>query len=299
MTALLSLQDILRASPEYDELGLQARERLFSDARLCLCAVGSRQDDALDLVWLIRSLDVKDDVAAPYHHQGSLPNEDDEDGRHSLEVSRNVTAATATSTSSVFASHAEPLLGPRPGPASPNSHSHSHGASVPVPVRYGKTHEEIETIQQRLDDLKTRLAEASLSAAKAWKGGNSKNLGREVAMYHVEEARRLQEDVKNAALDVARARVRATKQTTSSVTTIDLHYTTSTQAINLAKEFLRDHGASNVHPMRFITGRGNHSAGGKGVLGPAVYEALIRDGWDVSTFPAGIVVRGRLWPESS
>jgi hypothetical protein len=26
-------------------------------------------------------------------------------------------------------------------------------------------------------------------AGKAWKGGNSKNLGRQVAMYHVEEVR--------------------------------------------------------------------------------------------------------------
>ncbi len=48
-----------------------------------------------------------------------------------------------------------------------------------------------------------------------------------------------------------------------------------------------------AHPMRFITGRGNHSVGGKGVLGPAVYDALIEDGWDVSIFAGGLTVRGR------
>jgi hypothetical protein len=49
-----------------------------------------------------------------------------------------------------------------------------------------------------------------------------------------------------------------------------------------------------VHPMRFITGRGNRSAGGKGVLGPAVYNALIEDGWDVSKFSGGLTIRGRI-----
>lgn len=48
-----------------------------------------------------------------------------------------------------------------------------------------------------------------------------------------------------------------------------------------------------VHPLRFITGRGNRSAGGKGVLGPAVYNALIEDGWNVSMFAGGLTVRGR------
>jgi hypothetical protein len=46
--------------------------------------------------------------------------------------------------------------------------------------------------------------------------------------------------------------------------------------------------------MQFITGRGKHSVGGKAVLRPAVYDALVKDGWDVSTFGAGVTVRGRL-----
>jgi hypothetical protein len=46
--------------------------------------------------------------------------------------------------------------------------------------------------------------------------------------------------------------------------------------------------------MQFITGRGKHSVGGKAVLRPAVYNALVKDGWDVSTFGAGVTVRGRL-----
>jgi len=129
-------------------------------------------------------------------------------------------------------------------------------------------------------------------AARAWKGGNSKNVGRQVARYHVEEVRRLQEELKDAALDVARARVNSTKQITTSGTTIDLHYTTAAQAVILANEYLRDYGASDICPMQIITGRGNHSVGGKAVLGPAVHDALIKDGWNVSRYPACLVVRG-------
>ncbi len=44
--------------------------------------------------------------------------------------------------------------------------------------------------------------------------------------------------------------------------------------------------------MQIITGRGNHSVGGKAVLGPAVHDALIKDGWNVSRYPASLVVRG-------
>jgi hypothetical protein len=77
--------------------------------------------------------------------------------------------------------------------------------------------------------------------------------------------RRLHEELKDAALDAARARVNAKKsagrshrdssscliddycsrKTTTSGTVIDLHYTTTAQAVTLAKEYLRDHGASN------------------------------------------------------
>jgi hypothetical protein len=44
-------------------------------------------------------------------------------------------------------------------------------------------------LEERRDGLKARLREASMSAARAWKEGNSKNLGKQVASYHVEEVR--------------------------------------------------------------------------------------------------------------
>ncbi|KAH9971740.1 hypothetical protein BGW80DRAFT_1174339 [Lactifluus volemus] len=209
---------------------------------------------------------------------------------------------------------AELLPGPRSGPASPplqgewnvvsrqkrsastSHHAPPNHASAGLPGTSTRqislaNDTEIARLKQRVDDLETCLAEASESAGKAWKGGRLKNLERQ---YHIEEVRRLQEERKNVTLDYQRARVLATKKTTAFITTIDLHYTTAAQAVILAKEFLEDYGASETHPMQFITGRGNRSIGHKPVLGPAVYKALVDDGWDVSTIDAGLTVRGRV-----
>lgn len=81
--------------------------------------------------------------------------------------------------------------------------------------------------------------------------------------------------------------------TTTVGTTVDLHGTTVAEAITIAKEALAGHGATSAQPIKFITGRGNHSVNRVGVLAPAIKTALLEDGWNVSTFDAGIVVRGR------
>ena len=46
-------------------------------------------------------------------------------------------------------------------------------------------------------------------------------------------------------------------------------------------------------PLMIITGKGTHSANRVGVLGPAVHSALTEDGWNVSKWNGGLVVRGR------
>ena len=45
-------------------------------------------------------------------------------------------------------------------------------------------------------------------------------------------------------------------------------------------------------PVEIITGRGNHSKNGVGVLGPAVRNALTTDGWAFDAHPGGIIIRG-------
>ncbi|KAI9451926.1 hypothetical protein BJY52DRAFT_1295665 [Lactarius psammicola] len=301
-TVLLSLQDILRSTPEYNEQGPEERERILSDARLCLRAVQSRHGDALDLVWLLHGLDSGETAEVRLHSQEC---QDD----HTMELSTSPPSPTFEAT------YTESFSGLRPGrPPSqsdewnvvprrkPPSTINPHAGFIPVHNDMSKMrihqidserHKDSEKLK-RLKYLEGRLTETHMSAARAWKGANSKNMGKEVALYHVDEARKLREELKSAALDVARARVGATKKTDASLTTIDLHYTTISQAVILAKEFLEEYGASNVRPMRFITGRGNRSVGGKGVLGPAVYNALIEDGWNVSMFAGSLTIRGRI-----
>jgi hypothetical protein len=43
------------------------------------------------------------------------------------------------------------------------------------------------------------------------------------------------------------------RKTDASCTTIDLHYTTKSQAVILAKEFLREHVVSDGEPQHFYT----------------------------------------------
>ena len=197
MTVLLTLQDILRSTSEYNELSADGQEQLLSDAHLCLHAVGSQVDNALDLVWLLRGLDADEAAGrktAPYHQDP-----------YSLETSENAQSPTSET-------HLGPRSGCPPGrrPSQsqddwsvvssrkrPPGASH-HGVAILLSDdSHGTTTDEIDLVRdedparlkQRCDDLKSSLREASMLAAKAWKGGNSKNVGRQVARYHIEEVR--------------------------------------------------------------------------------------------------------------
>lgn len=46
-------------------------------------------------------------------------------------------------------------------------------------------------------------------------------------------------------------------------------------------------------PLMIVTGSGTHSVNKKSVLKPALWKALDDDGWLVSEWTAGLVVRGR------
>jgi hypothetical protein len=197
MTVLLNLQDILRSTPEYFELSDEERKCLFLDAHLCLQAVGPRTDDALDLVWLLRSLDA--DNAAGWKvapcHQEPLPYEDN----CILETSKNKPFPTS-------ASHLWPRLPSQSQDGwnvvssrkrSTAAKRHSVSILASNDSRGMSAHQNViardidpARLKERRDDLETRLREASMSAARAWKRGNSKNMGKQVAMYHVEEVRK-------------------------------------------------------------------------------------------------------------
>ena len=198
MTVLLNLQEILRSSPRYNELSEEERKRLFVDTHLCLQAVGPRTDNALDLVWLLRSLDADDLVGwkiAPYH-QEPLPYEDN----CILGTSKN--RPFPTSASDVWprlpsqpqddwnvVSSRKRATTARRHSVSILASSDSHGTSTHQNGFARDMHP--ARLKERRDDLEARLREASMSAARAWKRGNSKNMGKQVALYHVEEVRKV------------------------------------------------------------------------------------------------------------
>ncbi|KAF8141908.1 hypothetical protein EV363DRAFT_1443823 [Boletus edulis] len=148
-------------------------------------------------------------------------------------------------------------------------------------------------------DLKRRMA-ASLQkrnellreASKAWNRGNAKTHGGEVALCFAERAREFQELARREALNEARIMVEAKRAAATDSHTIDLHGTSISEAVVIAKEILEREGCSPANPLRIITGRGTHSANGVGVLKPAVRNALVRGGWNVGMWDGGLVVRG-------
>lgn len=75
--------------------------------------------------------------------------------------------------------------------------------------------------------------------------------------------------------------------------TIDLHGASVSEAVQITKTILIESPATQAKPLKIITGRGIHSANGIGVLGPAVKNALVEDGWDVGRCAGGLVVRGK------
>ena len=189
-TVLLSLQDILRSTPEYNEQGPEERERILSDARLCLRAVQSRHGDALDLVWLLHSLDSGESANVPLHSQ-------ERQGDNSMELPASTPSFTFEATyAGSFSGHSpggtpsQPdewsLVPRRKPPLTANPHAcfiPAHNDMNKIPTHQSSS----ETLKQRLKYLEERLTETHMSAARAWKRSNSKNLGKEVALYHVDE----------------------------------------------------------------------------------------------------------------
>lgn len=93
----------------------------------------------------------------------------------------------------------------------------------------------------------------------------------------------------------------------SSAFEIDLHGVTVENAVRIARQRTnawwnglgenkvngRVGAAERASGFRIITGVGRHSAGGKGVLGPAVKKGLEQDGWRLEISSGAITVRGK------
>ena len=84
---------------------------------------------------------------------------------------------------------------------------------------------------------------------------------------------------------------------------VDLHGLTSRDATRISRERVKNWWDSEAgewsrtgkakEEFRIVTGQGHHSAGGRGVLGPAVFKALLADGWKVRMEQGYIVISGK------
>lgn len=84
---------------------------------------------------------------------------------------------------------------------------------------------------------------------------------------------------------------------------VDLHGLTSSDAVRVSRYRVKNWWDSEAsewsgtgkarRDFRIVTGQGHHSTGGKGVLGPAVFKALMADGWKVRMEQGYIVISGK------
>ncbi|THU92966.1 hypothetical protein K435DRAFT_800074 [Dendrothele bispora CBS 962.96] len=147
--------------------------------------------------------------------------------------------------------------------------------------------------QQRILEHTKRRDEMLRQASKMWQKGSAKGRSGEVALYFAERAREFQEMARKDKLDAARTMVEAKWVASHDRHTVDLHGTTVTEAVHIAKETLQKVKCTPSQPLKIITGRGAHSVGHVSVLKPALQKALVEEGWSVSLWDAGLVVRGK------
>ncbi|KAF7974117.1 hypothetical protein HWV62_13325 [Athelia sp. TMB] len=318
---LFSVLDILRANPLYETLEPGAKHHVATDAQLALGATAGRGEDALDLVWLLNELDddsVNNLERGVYHATPKSP------------TSSTWSFSTPTSPSALVISQKPPPGAFPTSPTSPTSATSAKfkskskmAASAPqwqsIPVRKPpNSYQHSAFIPARpqntawrpqvggnalgkggkgdVGELTLRVMERGellRQAADAWKKGGKKNHGGEVAAYYAERAREVQETLKQDQLDRARARVEAKRISTLTGDTVDLHGTSVAEAVVIVKEILERDGCTPAKPLNIITGRGTHSTNRIGVLKPAVKSALAGEGWHVSAWDGGLIVKGK------
>lgn len=134
-------------------------------------------------------------------------------------------------------------------------------------------------------------------------GSGGRAIGGAVAGHHALQAREAMDRARHWELRAARMVVDSQLAATKG-NNIDLHHMTVHEACTVAEEAASKWLAAQPPPqpgtrtggLVIVTGKGNHSAGRRGVLGPAVASSLERSGWRVDRGDSTrgyIVVKGR------
>jgi len=302
-----TLSSILLSS-EDETLDAEQKHRVQEDIRLCLAATKGDGDAALDLVWLLCELEEAFEIG---------------DGiAHTLPLSKSARPSILDSSNVELPPAAPPPSHEHPPSASPtrsgetthdgwtlvkskkSKDPHPHAAFIPAysngvhrppgKKRNGDAVQlarELNRHRREASDLRSLRAEAIREASRHWQAGNSKNHGGEVAIFYAERAREIQEEQKKWALGLARLTVEEKRFQSDERDTIDLHGLTVSEATVIVRETLGE--LSHARSLKVITGRGHHSAGQVGVLGPALRDMLLKEGYHVSQWDAGLLVRGK------
>ncbi|KAF8652168.1 hypothetical protein AX16_004525 [Volvariella volvacea WC 439] len=309
--------------PTFEDLNSELRARRISDIELCIRATEGKGENALDLAKLLRDLDPEDvadsaqmgifhqsptsptfaktrSPSSPVSPLGPPPAPPPPNQKHKVKPPASPNDSDAKTDPFAWQSIPVRKRGPEKNP---------HAAYIPA---YNRAHGhvnvkgsgnergkggkgdvgELAAHRWQVNESLRKRNEFLREASKMWKKGSSKTRGGEVAAYFAERAREFQELAKQESLNAARVMVH-NKREASHDKTVDLHGATAAEAIVIVKEILEQEGASQSKPLKVVTGRGTHSAGQISVLKPAVKKALIEGGWNVGTWEAGLVVRGK------
>ncbi|KAF2267327.1 hypothetical protein CC78DRAFT_512277 [Lojkania enalia] len=149
--------------------------------------------------------------------------------------------------------------------------------------------------------LSAARGEAFTQASAAYRKGKSNPLMKAAAGYYAQVGRDLSASLRTMTESEAEALV----SSQSSPTVLDLHGVNVNSATRIAKERVRDWwdalgeqripggGGTGVGDgYRVITGLGRHSEGGKGKIGPAVVQMLLKEGWKVEVGTGEVTVVG-------
>ncbi|KAJ3995474.1 hypothetical protein F5050DRAFT_1767168 [Lentinula boryana] len=324
---IISLLDILL--PLYDDLDPEQRSRLVSDTELSLIATHGRADEALDLVQLLRELD--QDSSSGHLEMGIYHQR--VETRLPSDIRTSEISSTSDSSRkrqlpsgppdippppSLQTNDPMPRSGIKPSPYQWQSVPKRKTRKTPHPLApyipaysrdvngnkvrgsgngFGKGGKgdvgELGDYRRRIGNSMRKRDEMLREASRMWQKGNAKTRGGEVALYFAERARQFQELAKKDALEAARMMVESKRILSQELDTIDLHGTTAAEAIIIVSETLASMGNSSSKPLKIVTGRGTHSTNQISVLKPALRKALVEDGWSVSTWDGGLIVRGK------
>ncbi|KAG8981655.1 hypothetical protein FRB93_008500 [Tulasnella sp. JGI-2019a] len=302
---------------------------LHVDTTLCLRAVGGDIDTALELIWLLADLDRIGPVIlhSPINNAPSSPVTPVMNRGWSTVVSGSRPTRSSSipisppihspqRTSSEHNAWTTVAYQPRPKPTielDPLGEFIPAYKNMPAGWRAksGRGSDEPE-LDEALSEQQCRYwskyyqakrDESLKDASKYWKKNWTGAKGGDVAMVYAEDSREYGRLSKLWALKAARVMVEGRQRSGTARNTIDLHGLTTSEAVTVSNEATNkwwNSSSSDGPPaqaLTLITGRGNHSKGGVGVIGPAVQNALEAEGWQTSKRPGAILVTG--WKHGS